>query len=165
MSNLRRYYAEGYSYFITVVTYNRERFLVDYVNLFWESMEFASSIIPFSINAWVILPEHFHMILTPEENTLSEIIKRFKLSFSMRYYKEIEVPAGRVWQYRFWDHAIRDERDFEAHFHYIHYNHTKHGYVKKPYDYKHSSMHKFMDIYDSDWAMIEDNYHKYNFGE
>jgi putative transposase len=165
MSNLRRYYTEGYSYFVTIVTYNRDRILINYVKLFWESFNNVKSTIPFTINAWVILPEHFHMIITPEENTLSEIIKKFKLSFSMRYHKVIGAPNGRVWQYRFWDHAIRNERDFEAHFHYVHYNPTKHGYCKRPYDYRHSSMRNFMDIYDPDWAMKENDYHAVNFGE
>ena len=35
-----------------------------------------------------------------------------------------------VWQRRFWEHLIRDERDFSNHVEYIHYNPVKHGLVK-----------------------------------
>jgi putative transposase len=165
MSNFRRYYREGQIYFITVVTYNRDRILVNNIGHFWDSIGHVRTIIPFSITSWMILPDRFHMMITPEKNTLSEIIQRFKLSFSMRYHKKIVAPRGRVWQYRFWDHIIRDERDFEAHFHYVHYNPTKHGYTERPHDWKYSSMGDFMDIYDPDWAVREDDYKDTNFGE
>ena len=35
-----------------------------------------------------------------------------------------------IWQCRYWEHCIRDERDFENHLEYIHFNPVKHGYVK-----------------------------------
>ena len=41
----------------------------------------------------------------------------------------------RLWQHRFWDHMIRNERDYENHFDYIHYNPVKHGLVPKPEDW------------------------------
>lgn len=50
-----------------------------------------------------------------------------------------EVKIMKLWQKRFWDHVIRDDRDFENHLHYIHYNPVKHGYVKDPRDWKDSS--------------------------
>ena len=36
-----------------------------------------------------------------------------------------------VWQRRFWEHALRDQRDFNIHCDYIHYNPVKHGYVAR----------------------------------
>ena len=45
----------------------------------------------------------------------------------------------KFWQKRFWDHVIRDDRDFENHLHYIHSNPVKHGYVTDPRDWKDSS--------------------------
>lgn len=52
------------------------------------------------------------------------------------------IPASQTmkfWQKRFWDHVIRNDRDFESHLHYIHFNPVKHGYVKDPRDWKYSS--------------------------
>ncbi len=83
----------------------------------------------------------------------------------MRYHKLMRIRSGRVWQYRFWDHVIRDERDFESHFHYVHYNPAKHGYVRKPYDWNYSSMKDYMDIYDRDWAPVEKECENADFGE
>ncbi len=45
----------------------------------------------------------------------------------------------KFWQKRFWDHVIRDDRDFENHLHYIHYNPVKHGYTSDPRIWPYSS--------------------------
>ena len=34
-----------------------------------------------------------------------------------------------IWQYRFWEHTIRDELDYQRHMDYIHFNPVKHGFV------------------------------------
>jgi putative transposase len=59
-----------------------------------------------------------------------------------------------VWQPRFWEHTIRDEKDFEAHLHYIHYNPVKHGLVEAPKQWAHSSLHRWVraGIYPPDWC-------------
>lgn len=46
-----------------------------------------------------------------------------------------------IWQRRFWEHAISDEADLEAHFDYIHYNPVKHGWVPSPCDWPWSTFH------------------------
>ena len=59
-----------------------------------------------------------------------------------------------VWQRRFWEHQIRDEKDFARHVEYIHYNPVKHGLVKSPHDWAYSSFHCYVKqgIYKSDWG-------------
>ena len=59
-----------------------------------------------------------------------------------------------VWQRRFWEHALRDQRDFNIHCDYIHYNPVKHGYVARVADWPHSSFHRFVEngAYPLDWA-------------
>jgi len=36
-----------------------------------------------------------------------------------------------IWQRRFWEHCIKDDRGYEHHVNYIHYNPVNHGYVNK----------------------------------
>jgi len=59
-----------------------------------------------------------------------------------------------IWQRRFWEHLIRDEKDFERHCDYIHYNPVKHGYVTAPKDWPFSTFHRFVKrgVYDEDWG-------------
>ena len=45
----------------------------------------------------------------------------------------------KFWQKPFWDHLIRDDRDFENHLHYIHFNPARHGFVTNPRYWKDSS--------------------------
>lgn len=40
--------------------------------------------------------------------------------------------AQTIWQPRYWEHQIRDDRDFEKHCDYIHWNPMKHGLVSHP---------------------------------
>ncbi|MBM4206744.1 MAG: hypothetical protein FJ190_01595 [Gammaproteobacteria bacterium] len=65
------------------------------------------------------------------------------------------VKAEReIWQRRFWEHAIRDQSDFDRHLDYIHYNPVKHGLVEKASDWPHSSFHRFIrsGYYPANWA-------------
>jgi putative transposase len=58
------------------------------------------------------------------------------------------------WQNRFWAHLITDEKDFENHMNYIHYNPVKHGLVERARDWPWTSLHRLMEVgkYPSDWG-------------
>jgi len=49
-----------------------------------------------------------------------------------------------VWQRRFWEHRIRDERDYANHLDYVHFNPVKHGYVARAADWPFSSIHRYI---------------------
>jgi len=67
----------------------------------------------------------------------------------------IRHGESNVWQRRFWEHCIRDTKDFEAHCDYIHYNPVKHGLVDKPVDWEYSSFHRYIreGKYSVGWAV------------
>jgi putative transposase len=76
----------------------------------------------------------------------------------------ISIPDSRqrkgeraVWQRRYWEHLIRDDVDLKRHVEYIHYNPVKHGLVRAPVEWKHSSFHTFVKegLYTSDWGAEE----------
>jgi putative transposase len=98
---------------------------------------------PFEIIAWVVLPNHFHLLIDPVDNNVSTLMKRVKLSFSTCYRKRVGARSGRVWQYRFWDHIIRDQSDLNRHVDYVHYNPVKHGFTKSPFGWEYSSIHEY----------------------
>jgi putative transposase len=64
----------------------------------------------------------------------------------------MDVEPG--WQRRFWEHAIRDDADFERHVDYIHFNPVKHGYVKGVSAWPYSSFHRFVrnGLLPQDWG-------------
>jgi len=64
-----------------------------------------------------------------------------------------------IWQWRFWEHAIRNDEDLRRHVDYIHFNPARHGHIKRPSDWPYSTFHKYVrdGIYPADWAAIEDD--------
>jgi putative transposase len=58
-----------------------------------------------------------------------------------------------IWQRRYWEHTIRDDRDFAAQMDYTHFNPVKHGLVAHPADWPHSSFRWCVDggLYPDGW--------------
>lgn len=143
--NFRRYYIPGATVFITQVVKNRKPVFVDglAMKLLRETLHRVKEIHPFSMLGYVFLPEHFHIMLQLNgDSNFSSIMHSLKPSFSKAYKNLLGLPPTQsftFWQKRFWDHVIRDERDFENHLHYIHLNPVKHGLVRNPCDWPHSS--------------------------
>ena len=71
-----------------------------------------------------------------------------------------------LWQRRFWEHTIRDDRDFEKHVDYIHINPVKHGLVARVRDWPYSSFHRYVrrGLLPEDWA-DDVRAHRVDFGE
>jgi len=65
---------------------------------------------------------------------------------------------GTVWQRRFWEHCVRDERDFARHCDYIHYNPVKHGLARTPGEWVYSTFLRYVDkgVYPRNWCGEED---------
>ncbi|MCB0119605.1 MAG: transposase [Anaerolineales bacterium] len=143
--NFRRYYIPGSAVFITQVVQDREPIFSESqtVNLLRETLRKVKEFHPFVMLGYVFLPDHFHLLIQEtRESTFSDIMHSLKPNFTKEYKKMIGLSSSqsmKFWQKRFWDHVIRDDKDFESHLHYIHYNPVKHGYVKAPRDWKDSS--------------------------
>jgi putative transposase len=143
MPDFRRYYQPNSIVFVTSVTKNRIPFLRadEDVRLFLDTARKVQEFHPFILLAYVILPDHFHWLLRPHdhEGNISKILHSVKRNFSLNYKTSHQVDHPiHLWQSRFWDHIIRDERDLSMHFDYIHWNPIKHGYVERPEDWSFS---------------------------
>jgi putative transposase len=116
--------------------------------------------------AWAILPDHFHVIVNCEKVSVSSYVQSVKQSFSAKYRAQT-AHRNRVWQLRFWDHIIRDERDFRNHLDYIHYNPVKHGLVVDSFSYPFSSASVFLKRgqYERDWGVLRSPEFNGEFGE
>ncbi len=157
MSKLLRYYSPGQVYFITVVTYRRVPLLVEHFDILMEGVRRTQDRVPFEMGAWVVLPDHFHMIVDPKDSDLSGIVRRLKLSFANRYRSRQRMDRGTIWQRRFWDHIIRDQEDMNRHVDYIHYNPVKHGLITDPFKWRYSSLDEYhrSGYYARDWGVNE----------
>jgi putative transposase len=174
---------KGGSYFFTVVTFGRRPFLIDdhVRTALRQGIQEVRQSLPFSIDAWILLPDHLHTIWTLPENDDNfgsrwAVIKR-TVSRQCGFLAENDGPIkespakrgeSRIWQRRFWDHLIRDDLDFQRHLDYLHWNPVKHGYVKRVIDWPYSTFHRFVNqgLYPPDWGGVnEDDNAKINFGD
>jgi len=168
MPEYRRKRVEGGTYFITVVTYERARIFdsTESVQLLREVVKHVRGERPFELLGAVVLPDHLHwLIKLPDGDTdYSSRIGRIKALFTKQWNSgSTDTPSSTsrqrhrecaVWQRRFWEHTIRDERDFESHMGYIHYNPVRHGLVGCPHAWPWSSFQNWVSkgYYDLDWC-------------
>lgn len=148
----RRAYVEGGCYFFTVTLANRKSdLLVQHIETLRAAFKYVKERHPFTINAIVVLPDHLHCIWTLPEGDC-DYAKRWaliKIYFSKTLPKTEHINPSRtqkgergIWQRRFWEHVIRDERDYLNHIEYIHNNPIKHDYVSNAQDWPYSSIHQ-----------------------
>lgn len=155
MSKLKRYFEKGNRYFVTVVTNQRKPILINNYNIFEKAITRIKKKHNFEIIAFVVIPDHFHMIINPLDDNLSQIIHDIKLSFNAQFRKVNNQYRGQLWQSRYWDHIFRDQDDMNRHIDYIHYNPVKHGLAKSPFDWGMSSINKYKKdgYYQDDWGV------------
>ncbi len=165
----RRAEVAGGTYFFTVNLAERKRtLLVDHVDWLREVLRDVKRRHPFHIDAMVILPDHLHALWTLPVDDCDYPTRwmLIKAGFSRR------IPAGErrnksrmmkgergIWQRRYWEHLIRDERDDAGHMDYIHYNPVKHGLVKCVKDWPYSTFHRYVveGTYPQDWGGVPES--------
>ena len=126
---------------MTFSTWERRRlFIVEsHVRLFLKTLYGYRMQRRFELHAFVVMPEHVHLLLTPTPNvTLERAIQLIKGGYS-HALGVVLARKGEVWQRGYTDHRIRDAADFDVHRNYIHENPVKRGLVEDASDYRYCS--------------------------
>jgi putative transposase len=167
MSKLIRLLTTDNSFFVTIVTHERQPILFESAPMLRAAIDSAMAKFGANERAWVILPDHYHGIIQTGSISISTVVQCFKMSFASRYRLAVGMRSGRVWQSRFWDHVIRDQRDLHFHLDYIHYNPVKHGRVSDPAEYPLSSYRDYLQAgnYPRDWGRSDSPMIERDFGE
>jgi putative transposase len=169
MPDYRRWFVPGGSFFFTVVVDGRRRLFNDpgAIERLGKVLRQCFARWPTTVNAMVLLPDHLHTIWTLPSGDAAYparwgwIKKEFTKLWLAGRWKERPVSASRrrqrrrgVWQPRYWEHTLQDEQDFERHFDYIHWNPVKHGHVRCPHEWPHSTFHRYVEcgVYDRNWG-------------
>jgi putative transposase len=93
-----------------------------------------------SIYAYVLMPEHVHLLLTePEDRILSSTIRVLKGESS----KLLKGSRDHFWQPRYYDFNVFTTAKFVEKVRYIHRNPVTRGLVTKPEDYRWSSFNHY----------------------
>lgn len=162
MPNYRRNRVPGGTYFFTVNLRDRRRdLLVTRIDALRGAVREVRRSLPFHIDAWVVLPDHTHCLWTlpAGDSDFPERWRRIKAGFS-KALPETERPPAElrkgergIWQRGYWEHTIRDERDYAAHMDYIHFNPVKHGVAESPGEWPFSSFRRCVaaGLYPAEW--------------
>lgn len=129
------------TYFVNFSTWQRRTLFVveSYARRFLKTLYGYRREGKFSLHAFVVMPEHVHLMLTPSEDvTIERAIQLIKGGFSHTLGSEIGRNRE-IWQRGFTDHRIRDAQDFAHHREYIHQNPVVRGLVAVPSEYRYSS--------------------------
>ena len=145
MSRLRRLVLSDRFFFITCRLAHQRRTLSDP-----EFESLAQAIAArrkthgFLLTAWVFLPDHWHAVIyPPAPATISGVMESIKVS-STREVNRMRGEAGRLWQGRFFDRALRTVKEYGETLEYVHWNPAKAGLVKRPQDWRWSSLHQYL---------------------
>jgi putative transposase len=128
-------------YFITCCLYGRRRLLARprVAELLLGLYAGARDRGKIALHAYVVMPDHYHLLLTlASETSISGLVRSVHAAFSLRCRDRTRLE-GRLWQRRFYDHVIRDDRDWQDCWRYIHANPVTAALVSDPLDYVWSS--------------------------
>jgi putative transposase len=112
------------TYFVTSRTWeSRPLFVTDPMRtLFVETLLKYRLDGAYALHAFVLMPDHFHALLTPaQDTTLERAVQLIKGGSARRIGAEHQLRFP-VWQRGFSDHRIRDVADYAIHRRYIEQN-------------------------------------------
>ncbi|MGE3107390.1 MAG: transposase [Phycisphaerales bacterium] len=128
-------------------------------NVFAQSLTRARATMRFDLYAWVVMPEHVHLLLRPnDDDTLARALWFLKKSVAHRVlarWRRLRAPvlarlATPEGSARFWqkgggfDRNVRDEAEFCKTVHYIHQNPVGRGLVERAEQWTWSSVRWWM---------------------
>ena len=127
------------TYFITSRTANQRRLFHPTKNaeLFLETLQHYRKEGHYKLHDFVVMPDHVHPLLTPQNTTIERAIGLIKGGFSHRLASKLPV-----WQRGFTDHRIRDREDFDIRRRYIHQNPVRSNLVRSAELFPYSSAYR-----------------------
>jgi len=159
----RRNRVPGGTFFFTANLLDRRSdLLVEQIDALREAVRQVRARTPFHIDAWVVLPDHMHCVWTLPKGD-ADFPGRWR-AIKKAFSKSVRIGEPRspvmirrgergIWQRRYWEHTIRDDRDFAGHVDYTHFNPVKHGLAEHPAEWPHSSFHRWVagGLYPAGW--------------
>lgn len=126
---LERRYGLGHHHFVTFSCYRRAPLFCEAAarDLFLVSLEATRQKYGFTVDSYVVMPEHVHLLVSePGSACLSIALQALKISVAKRL-----VPRP-FWQKRFYDFNVYSDRKRLEKRRYIHRNPCSRGLVAHP---------------------------------
>ena len=145
-------------FLITAATYEHKRYFHTEEEQAWLLRELQKKkkkkelqIAKIPISSWVVLPNHYHLLVQCQPlSVMSAPLRKVHARTARELNRRDGLTGRKIW-HLFSDRQIRNERHYYTTLNYIHYNPTKHGYVKKPADWMCSSFHWYEKHFSIEW--------------
>ena len=127
------------TYFVTSITYERRRLFQVEANarMLVEIMQHYRATGNYKLHAFVVMPDHVHLLITPEGVTIERAMQLIKGGFSRRVGAKLPV-----WQKGFVERRMRDADEFMTRREYIHQNPARAHLVQSAEEYPFSSAYR-----------------------
>jgi putative transposase len=127
------------TYFVTSATFNRRRLFQIATNaeLFLKTLQQYRHAGHYKLHAFVVMPDHIHLLLSPQGIALERVMAFIKGGFSHKLGSKLPV-----WQRGYTDHRVRDGDEFQMRRQYIHDNPVRAKLVELPGSYPYSSAYR-----------------------
>jgi putative transposase len=127
------------TFFVTSATFQRRRLFQVTANaeLFLETLQQYRREGHYKLHAFVVMPDHIHLLMTPKAITIERAVGLIKGGFSHGMGSKFPV-----WQRGFTDHRIRDAQEFLVRRDYIHLNPVRARIVQSCELYRYSSAYR-----------------------
>jgi putative transposase len=127
------------TFLVTTVTHNRRRLfqVVANCDLYLETLQHYRREGHYLLHDFVVMPEHVHLLLTPQDIPLERAVGFIKGGFSHRLHAKAPV-----WQRGFTDRRARNREEFLSFRQYIHMNPLEGRLCERSEDHKWSSAWK-----------------------
>ncbi len=141
MSIPSRHHSIVGTYFVTSRTWQSRMLFVteSFSSVFIDSLLHYQQKGAYALHAFILMPDHFHILLTPAPDRSLERAVQFIKGGSARKLALERHMRFPVWQRGFSDHRIRDAADFAAHLRYIWQNPVRKKLVLEPQEFRWSS--------------------------
>ena len=165
MPTSKRHFAPGQLQFLTSSTYRRARLFASdrFRWSFVEVLEQLRSEMGFLLIGWVLMPDHFHLLIKPEpaestsrlmqelkkrtaQHILSALSENQRVPWCGKMLARLRLPPTvhadsqfRVWQRRFYPFGVYSEKKRLEKLNYMHGNPVKCGLVASPEQWPWSS--------------------------
>ena len=133
-----RFSQPGQDYFLTLVTHRRRAVFQEFqaARLLIREMRRLETEQRLIWQAWVVMPDHLHGLISLKQCTLPENIRLLK-GRSSHTVNAFCQKKGTLWQPAYYDHALRKEDNHKEIARYIVANPLRGGLVKSLGDYPH----------------------------
>jgi REP element-mobilizing transposase RayT len=134
---------EGYAYFVTTNVYHRQKIFSNpkIGDIVLSAIFFLRDKGYYRLYSFVIMPEHLHLIILPQnKRTVSQIMHRLK-SYTAKKINNLLGRSGKIWQDGFYERIIRSQDDLREKATYMENNPVRKNLVAEPEEYSYSSGH------------------------